>query len=72
MNKWYMFMSFTMQNYKKYFNVASDIFIFLIIVHSILKKQPPAVGLMVVQIHITCCLKDFGLRDVWRLKKVPK
>ena len=29
MNKWYMFMSFTMQNYNKYFNVASDITIFL-------------------------------------------
>ena len=27
-----------MQNYKKYFNVASDINIFLIIVHFILKK----------------------------------
>ena len=40
-------MSFTMQNYNKYFNVASDINIFLIIVHFILKKQPPAVGLMV-------------------------
>ena len=38
MTKWYMFMSFTMQNYKKYFNVASDIIIFLIIVHFILKK----------------------------------
>ena len=30
-------MSFTMQNYNKYFNVASDINIFLIIVYSILK-----------------------------------
>ena len=38
MNKWYMFMSFTMQNYKNYFNVASDINIFLTIVHFILKK----------------------------------
>ena len=31
------FMSFTMQNYKNYFNVASDINIFLTIVHFILK-----------------------------------
>ena len=31
-------MSFTMQNYNKYFNVASDTNIFLIIVHFILKK----------------------------------
>ena len=38
MNKWYMFMSFTMQNYNKYFNVASDINIFLTIVHFIFKK----------------------------------
>ena len=30
-------MSFTMQNYNKYFNVASDIFIFLTIVYFILK-----------------------------------
>ena len=37
MNKWYIFMSFTMQNYNKYFNVASDINIFLIIVYFILK-----------------------------------
>jgi len=42
------FMSFTMQNYKKYFNVASDINIFLIIVYLFLKKQPPAIELMVI------------------------
>ena len=40
-------MSFTMQNYNKYFNVASDINIFLIIVYFFLKKQPSAIGLMV-------------------------
>ena len=32
-------MSFTMQNYNKYFNVANDIFIFLTIVHLILKNN---------------------------------
>ena len=39
--------SFTMQNYNKYFNVASDINIFLIIVYFFFKKQPSAIGLMV-------------------------
>lgn len=32
-------MSFTMQNYNKYFNVASDISIFLIIVYVFLKIE---------------------------------